>query len=330
MTNLVIGLLSALLSSNAPAAASNLIEQSTGVSVTIPNPNDPVEREYQNILNHDDSAIAAVADLMATNTALAEKGQGSSQEALTDRVQKIITPVRQEYESFVRAHPDHVRGHIAFGSFLEDIHEDDAAKLEYETALKLDPKNPAAWNDLGNVLSHTGPVEKMFEYYSKAIEFNPREPVYYVNLATCVFLYRTNACDYFGFTNTQQVFDLSLRLYQKAFQYDPTNLALATEIAQTYYGIIPVRTDDALNAWTNALHLAKSDFEQQSVYVHLARFKLNAERFTEARADIAKVNDPNLLDLKNRILRNLDLREKAADKNPFPPPRIICPSGRRY
>jgi len=170
----------------------------------------------------------------------------------------------------------------------------------------------------------------MFEGYSKAIELNPREPVYYENLATCVYLYRTNACEYFHLTNDQQVFNLCLELYQKAFKVDPTNLALATEIGQTYYGIIPVRTDEALNAWTNALNLAKSDFERQSVYVHLARFKLNADRFPEAHADIDRVTDPNLTDLKNRILRNLALREKAAGINDVvPPPRITCPSGRR-
>ena len=46
MTNLLIGLLSALVATNQPAAVSNLVTQTTGLKVTIPDPNDPVEQEY--------------------------------------------------------------------------------------------------------------------------------------------------------------------------------------------------------------------------------------------------------------------------------------------
>jgi Flp pilus assembly protein TadD len=167
----------------------------------------------------------------------------------------------------------------------------------------------------------------MFADYARAIELDSNEPVYYENLATCIYLYRKDAQVYYGFTNDQQVFDLSLDLYQKAFKVAPTDFALATELAQTYYGISPVRTDDALNAWTNALKIARTDLDRQGVYVHLARFDLNADRFNEAHAQIDKVTDPRLNDLKNRILHNLALREKPANVI-GPLPRITCPSGR--
>ena len=47
---------------------------------------------------------------------------------------------------------------------------------------RLDPKNPAAWNNLASVYGHHGPMAKAFEYYTKAIELNPGESVYYHNL----------------------------------------------------------------------------------------------------------------------------------------------------
>ncbi len=50
MTNLVIGLLSVLLATNAPAAASNLIQQATGAGTNVSATNDPVEA-----LHHEDS-----------------------------------------------------------------------------------------------------------------------------------------------------------------------------------------------------------------------------------------------------------------------------------
>ncbi len=320
----MIFLLGAWLALNAAAADTNLVAPTNAAS---PGTNDPVEQAYQKILEHDDVAIADVTDLIQSNADLTAKGQGMTPDALQAYIEKKVAPVRQEYVDFLQQHPDHARAHIAYGSFLDDIKDEDGAKAEYEIAVKLDPKNPAAWNNLANAIGHTGPVSNMFIYYSKAIELNPQEPVYYENLATCVYLYRVDGRAYYHFTNDQQIFDMSLDLYQKAFKLASNDFALATEIAQTYYGIRPVRTDDALNAWTNALKLAKTDLEKQGVHVHLARFNLNAGRFPEAHAEIDQVTEPALMELKNLILHNLALRENEV-KPSGPPTRVTCPSGR--
>jgi tetratricopeptide (TPR) repeat protein len=327
VTNLIIGLLGAALATNPAAATSNLLQQTTGIVVNIPNPNDPVEQEYNKLLEDDDAALAAVDQMMRDNEAATAKGAGVSAETLDVRIEARLAVVRKEYEDFLKRHPDHARAHIAFGSFLNDTKDEDAARVEYQKALELDPKNPAAWNDLANLYGHIGPVSKMFEFYAKAIELDPHEPVYYENLATVVYLYRVDAREYYHFTNDEPVFDKAMRLYEKAFSLDPTNFALATELAQSYYGIKPTRTEDALNAWTNALNIATTDLERQGVYIHLARFKVNAGRFAEARADVARVSDPALNELKSRILNNLALHDYTVVTNALTV-RVSCPSGR--
>jgi phosphoribosyl-AMP cyclohydrolase len=67
-------------------------------------------------------------------------------------------------------------------------------------------------------------------------------------------------------------------------QLDPDNFPLATDYAEGYYGIRPLRTNDALVAWTNTLHIAHDDIEREGVYIHLARIKMLAGRYAEARA----------------------------------------------
>ena len=69
--------------------------------------------------------------------------------------------------------------------------------------------------------------------------------MYYQNLATTVYLYRKDAKEFYGI-DEQQVFDKSLALYRKAMQLDPDNFPLATDYAESYYGIRPLRTNDAL------------------------------------------------------------------------------------
>ena len=65
-----------------------------------------------------------------------------------------------------------------------------------------------------------------------------------------VFLFRKDAREFYGITE-QQVFDKALGLYAEALKLDPKNFPLASDVAQTYYGIRPMRLDDALKAWTS-------------------------------------------------------------------------------
>ena len=135
--------------------------------------------------------------------------------------------------------------------------------------------------------------------------------MYYQNLATTVYLYRKDAREFFGL-NEQQVFDKALELYRKAVQLDPDNFDLATDYAESYYGIRPLRTNDALVAWTNALHTSHNDVEREGVFIHLARIKVSAGRFDEARAQLDAVTNAFYADLKNRLECNVAEREKAA------------------
>jgi tetratricopeptide (TPR) repeat protein len=320
VSNLLIGLLGALVATNQPVAVSNLVTQTTGLSITIPDPNDPVEKEYKKLMTDDDVALAEVDAWIRENQAFVEKGGGAPVDSFNTRIRARFAPVIKDYEDFLKRHPDHARARLAYGSFLNDIKDEEGAEVQWDKALALDPKNPAAWNNLANLYGHHGPVKKAFEYYAKAIELNPRESTYYHNLGTTVFLFRKDAMEFYHI-DEQQVFNKALGLYQQAMKYDPTNFELAQDVAQTYYGIRPVRTDEALSAWTNALKVADSDIEKEGVQLHLARFKLNAERFAEAHQHLNSVTNEMYTALKDRLARNLKEREtKASETNSAPVP----------
>jgi tetratricopeptide (TPR) repeat protein len=303
--------LSALLATNQPQAVSNLIQQQTGVSVSIVNPNDPAEQELQKLMADDDAAQAEVDKWIRDNDAFTAQGAGESKEELNKRILARFESVRKGYEDFLKRYPNNVRGHLAYGSFLNDIGDEDAAMLQNETARQLDPKNPAAWNNLANYYGENGPLTNAFIYYAKAIELNPNESVYYQNFATTVYLYRKDAREFYNISE-QQVFDKALALYQKAVKLDPDNFPLATDYAQSYYGIKPLRTNDALVAWTNALQIAHDDTEREGVYIHFARIQMAAGRYAEARAQLNAVTNPMYADLKARLERAVAQRESAA------------------
>jgi tetratricopeptide (TPR) repeat protein len=311
VSQLLIGLLGVLMSTNQPAAVSNLVARSTGVSVAIPSPNDPVEKDYQQLLADDDAAQAEVDAWIQDNAKFAEQGAGLSRAALAAKVNQRLDKVKESYRAFLLKHPDHARARLAFASFLGDIGEEREAVEQAEKARESEPKNPAAWNNLANLYGHRGPVKKAFEYYEKAIELGPNEPVYLQNFATTVYLFRKDAREHYGI-DEQQVFTKALGLYERAVKLDPENFRLVTDWASSYYGIKPPRYDDALAAWEYALKIARDDIERQGVQIHLARFKINMKRFDEARAHLAAVQHEMYGELKERALENLKHREQQA------------------
>ena len=304
---------------------SNVVRQATGAALKSPDKHDPVERELQKLMEQDDAAQAEVDEWIADNQQFAAKGAGVSSTTLHARLTQRLDKVKQAYEAFLKKHPDHARGRLAYGSFLNDIQESDKARLQWEKARELDPANPAAWNNLANYYGHNSPVSKSFEYYAKAIELDPKESVYYQNLASTVYLFRRDATNYYKI-DERQVFDKALQLYRKALELDPGNFLLATDFAQTYYGIRSARNgdeeadrafrarlnDEALEAWRVALQLARDDIERQGVYIHFARIQINAGRFEEARKNLDSVTNTMFTATKQTLARNLEQKEIQA------------------
>jgi tetratricopeptide (TPR) repeat protein len=313
-----MGLLGAVVAAGRLGAVTNLVAGTTNPSPGIvAGANDPVERELKRLMDADDEAQAEVDQWILDNQGAA-RGAGVPKADLQRRIRERFEPIHQAYADFVKRHPDYARGRVAYGSFLNDLQNEEAAREQWEKALALDPNDPAPYNNLANLYTHAGPVRKAFEYYAKAIELKPQESLYHYNFGTAVYLFRKEAMAYFGFTE-QQVYSKALELFTQALKLDPRNFPLASDVAQTYYGIKPLRLEDALTAWTNALAIAHDEIEREGVYIHFARLKLQADRFAEVRAHLNAVTNDMYDVLKKRLVRNLEEQERKARETNAPP-----------
>lgn len=314
MNDLTVGLLSALLATNQPQAISNLVQEHTGISVPMADATDPTDQALRAVMVDDDNALEEVQAWMSTNAI--PRTDTNRMALFQAKVRGRLDEVRSAYQKFLQQHPDSARGFLAYGSFLNDIGEEDAAKAQYENSRLLDPKNPAVWNQLANYYGEYGELTNAFADYAEAIRLDPTEPVYYQNFATTVYLYRKDAREFYGLTE-QQVFDKALGLYREAIKLAPDNLPLATDYAESYYGIKPMRTNDALTAWSDCLKLCKDENERQGVMIHLARIKIAVGMFDEAQANLDTVTNADFAELKRRLERSLkDHKERKPEPTP--------------
>ena len=306
MNDLTIGLLGALLATNQPQAVSNIIQQQTGFAVEIAAT--PEDKELREVMLADDAAQDEVNAWLHAYDSQSGTNRPLTAATLNERIKARLDLVRHDYDNFLLHHPNNARGFLAYGSFLNDLGDEDGAVAQYENSKQLDPKNPAVWNNLANYYGEHSPITKAFEYYAQAIKLKPDEPVYYQNFATTVYLFRKDAREFYHL-DEQGVFDKALRLYQQAMVLAPASFTLATDYAESYYGIKPLRTNDALDAWTNAMKIAHTDAERQGVELHLARVKMAAGFYDESRAHLAAVTNDAYLELKRRLVRSLEDRE---------------------
>ena len=315
-----IGWLIFLTAAGQLMAATNVVAQPQRTPATALRPDDRVENEFQRLMADDDDAETEVDRWIRDDDKFAAQGAGAPRSQLRQRIQDRLEPVRKAYADFLQRHPDHVRARVAYASFLSDFEGEDAAKEQLEKALALDTNNPAIYNNLANICGHNGPVKKAFEYYAKAIQLNPLEPVYYQNFGTTVFLFRKDAQEFYQISEAQ-VFAKAFELYSNAMRLDPENFVLASDVAQSYYGVQPLPSQQALRAWTNVLRLAQDETQREGVYLHLARLKLLTGHFDETRAHLSAVTNEVYAELKQRLARNLAEREAQAKATNTPSAR---------
>ncbi|MCC7373940.1 MAG: tetratricopeptide repeat protein [Verrucomicrobiales bacterium] len=279
-----------------------------------------VEQEYRQILVEDDAAQQEVDGWIRAADAQPTAVDGA---ALQRRIDIRLEGVDRRYREFLERNPGHIEARIAFGSFLNDTGREFPAREQWELARELDPNNAVVYNNLGTTYGHRGPITNAFICFEKAVELAPKESLYFHNFATTVFLYRKDVKEYYGLTTEQQVFDKAMGLYRQALDLDPNNFILASDLAQTYYGITPPRHDEAIAAWRRAYGLASDELEREGVRVHLARVHMQAGKFAEARSFLNQVTNENYQIVKTRILKNLATREGQATNTPAVTPAAV-------
>lgn len=274
---------------------------------------DPADAAYRQVLLADEFALEQIDRLLASNDAFERQGAGLSDAIVKTKIRTLTDPVREKYNAFLKQYPKHVKGRLAYASFLGQFGLTDEAKPHLEEALRLAPNDPVALNNAANYYGANGPPQKAFELLQKAIALKPKEATYRRNLAGVMLMHRPEAKAYLAASTDQELFQRVAQLYRQALKLKPDDFLLATDFAQTHYQLIPFPYTDAVAAWETAFKLAPSRIEKEGVMIHLARIHIRAKKFPEARRNLNGISLPVFLETKSKLLADLPIAMKKIE-----------------
>jgi tetratricopeptide (TPR) repeat protein len=220
-----------------------------------------------------------------------------------------------DYAHFLNDHPRHTRAMVAYGSLLYDQHREEEGVRWWEKAIAIDPQEAYAYNALANDYGHNGHADKALQYYQKAIDLVPTEPIFRFNWATTCQMYRNESTKVYGW-NKEEIFQHSLEQFRQARDLVPQDFGMATAYAETFYMMPKPDWQGAYDGWQFCLKQPLTDEQRQLVYANIARTCIRLGRIDEAKQWLAKITDKGQASIRHLLERKIDQQNSGLTNAP--------------
>ncbi|MFL2942430.1 MAG: hypothetical protein ACJZ68_02535 [Limisphaerales bacterium] len=252
------------------------------------------EKEFAQILQADNTAITQITSWIHNNLDRIQENE-TERNALALRIRDRLSPIRQLYTDFLKRYPDHARARVAYGSFLTHIDHRQGAIDQWKQALKTDPKNAAALNNLaihlGTVAlqsSQTRGIQEAFRALDKAIQLNPKEPLYRHNYATLLCSFRKPAARHYKI-KPQQIIQKAIGEYDAAIKLSPKQFEYAADRAEAFLDLTPFPHAEAIHAWKAAFAIAGTPDERDWAHLQTAIAHYKGEKWKQVEDSLKRM-----------------------------------------
>ena len=242
------------------------------------------EKEFAQILQADNAAITQITSWIHNNLDRIQENE-TERDALALRIRDRLAPIRQQYLDFLKRHPQHARARVAYGSFLTHIDHRQGAIDQWKQALKTDPKNAAALNNLAIHLGtialqtrQTRGIQEAFRALDKAIQLNPKEPLYRHNFATLLCSFRQPASRYY-------------------------KIKPAADRAEAFLDLTPFPHAEAIRAWQATLAIAETPDERDWAYLQTAIAHFKGEQWKHVTSTLKRMTGEHHQALAGQLRR---------------------------
>ena len=273
------------------------------------------------ILIADNTALTEIAGWIEKNKQ-ALRASASEREFFSVRIRQRLNQIRQQYQNFLKDHPDHTQARIAYGSFLTHIDNRKEALSQWKKALATDPGNAAALN---NIATHIGTVAlqsnlraripEAFQSLEKAIELAPNEALYRHNLATTLSAFRLEAVRHYKISE-REVTQRALKEFAVGMKLAPDNFEIAADRAETFLDLKPLPRQRALRAWEESRKRAKGQTQLDWVHLQVAIVHLETGYLDAAEKSLNLVSKKSHVNLIRKLRAALARKREEKKSKP--------------
>lgn len=236
-----------------------------------------------------------------------------SEQELTRRAQQILSA----YESYLEDNPRDVNGLILYGKFLRRMGQPRHATGLFLEADKIDPRLAVVKQNIANYLVEEGRLADALPFLLKAVELEPKEPVYHHQLGTFLFLFKEDLLS-LGIASVQTN-DRSMHgAFRSASKLAPDNFEYKLRYAQSFFDISDPDWDKVLGVWQDLRNQARDHPVSEREYLALgeARALTRLGRGKEAVTILKTITSPSLRATRESLIK--ELKESDATGKPSP------------
>ncbi|MCG8524884.1 MAG: hypothetical protein MI748_00775 [Opitutales bacterium] len=248
----------------------------------------PELRELMAIVEAEDALVLRMRDNVAPDKLRVE---------LNHRIDSI----ENQYRAYIEHYPDSVFAQILFGKFLRKTNQDDQAYKVFKAIQDDTPEIAVVNQHLALHASEKGDYADAWKYFKNAIELEPTTALYHYQFGVFVYTYKTRLITK-QFTTVSKAEDLIINAFRTAAELDPDNRDFKLRWAETYFDMLNPNWNEVLPIWEELMATSRNQFEKDVIRMQTARVLAELKRFYEARQLVEGVDDPTLLESKQKLL----------------------------
>ncbi len=205
--------------------------------------------------------------------------------------------MRRIYAQLETRYPADAAIKVAHGEFLWNINDRLEAMGKWQAAARIEPANGAVFNHLGGAHLAIGEVRLAYDHFSRAVQNDPTNASYRINLANVAFMFRHELS-----ISKERAFEVARREFAEASRLAPSNAEYAQAHAEFFYALPEPDWESALRAWRHFHEVTK---DKEFGLINLSRIHLKLGDDASALACFSRLQTPRFDRVKAKILEQI-------------------------
>jgi tetratricopeptide (TPR) repeat protein len=238
------------------------------------------------VRDFDKAQLGAAGKEQKEAESLAQAGKAEEAKTQLQSARARAELVRKAYEAALKRYESNARLQNYYGELLYDIYGDFTGAIKcWETAVSIDPKLGAAYNNLGLHYFHSGSYELGLHNMDEALRLDPKHPDYCYNMAQLYLVHGPQIEKMRGW-KPKKVYRRAMAYSHTSVHESPNDYDLLMDYANNFYAAerFSVKADwkKAAKAWQQARAKARTEEERFYCFLNEGRVWLFADKKEKA------------------------------------------------